>query len=571
MSDEINLLHVIPDSVPKPPYFEPLPYGEPEDYFPVLGKLIQESAEKNASDTAIIDEKDNFYSFSDIHKKARSLCMGIIQSGFEIGQKIVVLLPNCVEWIISFLSAVTIGTVIPADDWVPIDTTKYVIQQSDADYVVCVKSKMEDLIKAGVTNVKYITIDHKAENVLFMPEMLSASYDNATEQKLEDIINSLKNTDVVFILYTSGTVTMPKGAMLTHANIAHNATETGWALEASKENNDRVHCAPPFSHCFGNVFGISMAWLHGIPLYIVKKYDPKKSVEQISKHNLTLTYGTPTQFRKMLPYFNDPEIYKNRCLRSGIMAGEPCPPELIEQMMELGCDIRVIYGLTESSPGTNVTRSSDPIEKKSTAGRAFRGCVVRIEDPKTGDPLDYGKDGEVVIYGPGIMLGYYKCDDQTKAITSKWGGLKTGDMGRMDSDGYLEITGRIKNVVIRGGNNLYPIVIESRMMRFLSDILESIAIVGVKDKIYGEEIGAVLKTKEGVNLTKQEFVDMCYEQSVSENPLLSHEEVPRYVWINDLEIPVSGRNKVLNLQLKNTVERIVEVEKLKKIKPTKLK
>ena len=109
------------------------------------------------------------------------------------------------------------------------------------------------------------------------------------------------------------------------------------------------------------------------------------------------------------------------------------------------------------------------------------------------------------------------------------------------------------------------------MMRFLSDILESIAIVGVKDKIYGEEIGAVLKTKEGVNLTKQEFVDMCYEQSVSENPLLSHEEVPRYVWINDLEIPVSGRNKVLNLQLKNTVERIVEVEKLKKIKPTKLK
>ncbi|MBD3352923.1 MAG: AMP-binding protein, partial [Candidatus Lokiarchaeota archaeon] len=316
-------------------------------------------------------------------------------------------------------------------------------------------------------------------------------------------------------------------------------------------------------------FGILSAWYTGIPLAIMAKFGPKKAVEQMARNNLTVTYGTPTQFRKMMPYFDDPDIY-NRCLRTGIMAGEPCPPKLIKKMMELGCDIRVIYGLTEASPGTNCTRSSDPIEKKSTVGKAYRGSVSHIEDPVDGAALPPGEEGEVVIYGPGVMMGYYNEPNKTAAVTSPYGGLRTGDIGILDEEGYLVISGRIKNIVIRGGNNLYPILIESRMMQFVVDKIETVAIVGVKDEMYGEEIAAVVKTREGVSMTPQGFIDWCFEQSQGEHPLLSHEEVPRYAFVNDVEIPVSGRNKVLKRVLKGKLEDIIKTKNLQKIKPTAL-
>jgi fatty-acyl-CoA synthase len=569
MGAKKKLLQKIPESIPLPPYFEKLEYGDPVIHFPVLGKLIQKSAEQYSSDIAIIDENDKPHLYKDVYQKVKNFCYGMIQAGFSAKDKIAIVLPNRIEWVITFLGSLTLGVVVPADDWVPSETTKYIIEHASIRFVICLKAKMVELKEAGVAGVKYVLVDQKDPQELFLPEMMSASYSADYEQKLQNIVNAQKTSDMVFILYTSGTTGMPKGAMLTHANIAYNATETGRYLEVSRDKNDRIHCAPPFSHCFGNIFGITMAWLYGVPLCIVLKFDPKKSVEQMARNHLTITYGTPTQFRKMMTYFEDPKIY-NRCLRTGIMAGEPCPPKLIKQMMDLGCDIRVIYGLTEASPGTNSTRSTDPPEKKWTVGRAYRGLLVRIEDPIDGSPMEYNKDGEVVIYGPGVMLGYYNEPEKTDAVTSDLGGLKTGDMGVMDPEGYLQITGRIKNMVIRGGNNLYPILIESRMMQFLADKIETVAIVGVKDETYGEEIAAVVKTKEGVKITPQEFVDLCYEQSTMEKPLLSREEVPRYVWINSVDIPVSGRNKVLKNVLKKTVEDIIEKQGLKKMKPSKL-
>ena len=535
----------------------------------MLGKLIEKSAKEYGSDIAIIDENDKPYLFKDVYQKVQNFCFGMIQAGFTSTDKIAIVLPNRIEWVITFLGSLTLGVVVPADDWVPPETTKYIIEHAGIRFVICLHAKMKELMEAEVKNVKFVLVDQKDPQELFLPEMISATYGQESETKLKSIVDAQKSSDMVFILYTSGTTGMPKGAMLTHANIAYNATETGRYLEVSRDKKDKIHCAPPFSHCFGNIFGITLAWLYGVPLCIVLKFDPKKSVEQMARNNLTITYGTPTQFRKMMPYFEDPKIY-NRCLRTGIMAGEPCPPKLIKQMMDLGCDIRVIYGLTEASPGTNSTRSTDPIEKKSTVGRAYRGLLVRIEDPIDGSSIEYGNDGEVVIYGPGVMLGYYNEPEKTDAVTSDLGGLKTGDMGVMDSEGFLQITGRIKNMVIRGGNNLYPILIESRMMQFLADKIETVAIIGVKDEVYGEEIAAVVRTKEGVQMTPQEFMDLCYQQSIMEKPLLSREEVPRYVWINSVEIPVSGRNKVLKNVLKKTVEEIIEKQELKKMKPTAL-
>lgn len=564
-----DLTTKIPDKI-KPPYFQPLEYGDPIDHFPALGYIIKENAQKYASDVAILDESDKSYTFEGIYDKVKKLSYGILESGLEKDQKICICMPDCVQWPITFLSALSIGVVVPADDWVPPETTKYIIEHADIKYVVCLAAKVKELKTAGIKGVKFISVDEKVDDELFFEELVNKDYDESLSEKFDDYMSSKKTSDMTFILYTSGTTGKPKGAMLSHANIAYNTSETARYLEISRDNNDRIHCAPPFSHCFGNIFGILCAWYKGVPLAIMSKFAPKAAVEQMARNNLTITYGTPTQFRKMMPYFDNPDIY-NRCLRTGIMAGEPCPPKLIKKMMELGCDIRVIYGLTEASPGTNSTRASDPSDKKATVGRAYRGSVVHLEDPIDGMEIPYGEEGEVVIYGPGVMMGYYNETQKTAAVTSDLGGLRTGDVGIMDEKGYLVISGRIKNIVIRGGNNLYPILIESRMMQFMVEKVETVAIVGVKDEMYGEEIAAVVKTHEGVEMTGQDFIDWCYEQSITEKPLLSHEEVPRYAFINDVVIPVSGRNKVLKNVLKSKLEKIISDENLGKMKPSALK
>ncbi|MHA1716267.1 MAG: class I adenylate-forming enzyme family protein, partial [Promethearchaeota archaeon] len=554
-----------------PPYFEPLDYGDPAKHFPPLGVMIQDSVKKFPDDIAVIEEGGKTHTFKEIYNSVLGFCGGLLENGFVNNDKICICMPDRVEWVVSFLAALTLGVVVPADDWVPPETTKYIIEHAGIKFVVCLASKCKELRKIIETDVRFITVDEPVDGALYFNDLITASLDEGSlSERLKDILSQQVTTDMTFILYTSGTTGMPKGAMLSHANIAYNMTETAYYLQLSRENQDKIHCAPPFSHCFGNIFGILCAWYTGIPLAIMAKFDPRLAVEQIAKYNLTVTYGTPTQFRKMMPYFDDPSIY-NRCLRTGIMAGEPCPPKLIKKMMELGCDIRVIYGLTEASPGTNVTRFSDPLEKKWTVGRAYRGTVVRIEDPVDGTPVPYGKEGEVVIYGPGVMIGYYNEPEKTAAVTSSLGGLRTGDVGIMDEEGYLVISGRIKNIIIRGGNNLYPILIESRIMQFLADKVETIAIVGVTDEMYGEEVAVVVKTRDGVEMTPQEFIDMCYENSILDKPLLSHEEVPRYAFINEIEIPVSGRNKVLKNVLKERVEEHIKLKGIKKMKPTALK
>ncbi|MHA1849206.1 MAG: class I adenylate-forming enzyme family protein [Promethearchaeota archaeon] len=559
----------IPKSI-IPPYFEPLDYGDPVKYFPPLGNIIKEKAETFSDDVAIIDEQDKTFTFKEIYSKVLKFCHGLIKNGIKEDEKICICMPDRVEWAIAFLGALSLGVVVPADDWVPPETTKYIIEHAEISHVVCLAEKAKELKKAGVKGVTFITVDERNDDDIFFGDLIEKEYSSDTKMKLDEIMSKQKSSDLTFILYTSGTTGMPKGAMLTHANIAYNMSETALYLQISRENNDKIHCAPPFSHCFGNIFGILCGWYKGVPLAIMAKFSPKAAVEQITRNNLTITYGTPTQFRKMMPYFDDETIY-NRCLRTGIMAGEPCPPKLIKKLMDLGCDIRVVYGLTEASPGTNATRFTDPLEKKWTVGRAYRGTVVHVEDPIDGTPIPNGKEGEVVIYGPGVMLGYYNEPSKTAAVTSNLGGLRTGDIGIMDDDGYLVISGRIKNIVIRGGNNLYPILIESRMMQFMVDKVETVAIVGVADEMYGEEIAAVVKTREGIEMSPQEFIDWCFEYSTGEKPLLSHEEVPRYAFINDVEIPVSGRNKVLKNVLKERLENLIKLKNVQKIKPTALK
>lgn len=553
-----------------PTYFEKLEYGDPADHFPPLGEIIAESAKKYPSDIAIIDENGNTHTFTKVYENARRLAGGLLKTGCKAGDRIDICMPSRVEWVEAFFAAFMVGVVVPADDWVATDISSYIIKHSGATHVVCLAAKAKELRGVVPGNVQFITVDAKVDGALFYPDLVAKPLDKDTEAKLEKIGKAMKPRDLAFILYTSGTTGMPKGAMLSHANIAYNATESARYLEMSRAKGDRLHCAPPFSHCFGNVFGISSSWISGIPLAIGGKFDPKHAVEQISQLKLTITYGTPTQFRKMLPFFEDPKIYPKKLLRTGIMAGEPCPPALVEKMMKLGCDIRVIYGLTEASPGTNATRSTDPPEKKWTVGRAYRGTVVRIEDPVDEFPMQPGKEGEVVIYGPGVMMGYYNEPQKTADVTSKLGGLKTGDVGYMDENGYLVISGRIKNILNRGGIKLYPVTIESRMMQVFSDKIEMVAIVGAKDATYGEEVAAVVKLKAGVKMTPQEFVDLCFAHSQGEKPLLSHEEVPRYAFIDTMDIPVSGRNKVLKHDLTKAVDERIKSTGMKKVKPSAL-
>ncbi|HEV3084540.1 MAG TPA: AMP-binding protein [Gemmataceae bacterium] len=347
--------------------------------------------------------------------------------------------------------------------------------------------------------------------------------------------------DVVNIQYTSGTTGFPKGAMLTHRNLLLNACHAGRCLACTQE--DRICIPVPFYHCFGCVLGTLLCVVHGAAMVIpAESFDPLATLEAIQSERCTAIYGVPTMFIAQLTHARFAE-FDLRSLRTGIMAGSPCPIEVMRAVAErMGArDVTIAYGLTEASPVVTQTAASDDLEHRvSTVGKPLPGLEVRIAESGTTNPLPFGQSGELLVRGHCVMKGYYKKPAETAAAITPDGWLHTGDLALQTPDGSYRITGRIKDLIIRGGENVYPREIEEFL--YTHPAIAEAQVVGLPDAKYGEEVSAWIRLKPGSQLTAEEVRRFCRER-------IAHFKVPRYVEFV-LEYPTTVTGKIQKYRLR---------------------
>jgi fatty-acyl-CoA synthase len=371
-----------------------------------------------------------------------------------------------------------------------------------------------------------------------LPEILSMGI-MVTDDDYQRRQDELSPHDVVNMQYTSGTTGFPKGVMLTHYNIGNNGFWIG--ENQCLTYRDRMCLPVPLFHCFGCVLGVLAAVSHGTTMVILETFDPVLVMSSIESERCTALYGVPTMFIAVLEHKLFPK-FDYSSLRTGIMAGSPCPIEVMRQVMDrmyMG-EITICYGLTEGSPVLTQTRVDDDIRYRvESVGRAMPEIEVRIVDPETNVPVACGVQGEVCCRGYNIRKGYYNQPEETSAVIDSEGWLHSGDLGIMDDKGYLSITGRYKDMIIRGGENIYPREIEEYLyhMEGISDV----QVVGVPSAKYGEEVGAFVIPKKGHVLTPEDVKDFCRGK-------ISRFKVPKHVFFVD-SYPMTASGKIQKYKL----------------------
>ncbi len=353
--------------------------------------------------------------------------------------------------------------------------------------------------------------------------------------------------DVCNMQYTSGTTGFPKGVMLTHYNVVNNGKCIGDRMDLSTA--DRMMIQVPMFHCFGMVLAMTAAMTHGVTLFPLPYYAPKPALACINSERITAFHGVPTMFIALLEH----EDFKKTdfsYMRTGIMAGSPCPISVMQDVVNKMNmkEITIVYGQTESSPGCTMSSTDDPIEVRvSTVGRPLPEIECRIVDPETGEDCPDNVTGEFVARGYNIMKGYYKMPKATAAAIDKEGWLHTGDLACRTPEGNFRITGRLKDMIIRGGENIYPKEIEE--FNYTNNKVKDVQVIGVPDEQYGEEIMACIILKDGETMTEQEMKDYV-------NSHMARHKVPRYIDFVD-EFPMNVAGKILKYKMReNAIEKL---------------
>jgi len=376
---------------------------------------------------------------------------------------------------------------------------------------------------------------------------------HATDDEMLEIENSLNHHDVVNMQYTSGTTGFPKGVMLTHYNIINNGFSIG---SRQKFTAAEKLCLPvPLFHCFGITLGVMAILTHGGTLVILETFDPLLVLASVQKEKCTALYGVPTMFIAELnhPMF---DMFDLSSLRTGIMAGSPCPMDVMRKVIDKMHmkDITIVFGLTESSPGMTQTRADDPVEKKvSTVGTEFDGVEVKVLDPETGKESPIDVPGELCCRGYNVMKGYYKMPEETAKVIDKDGWLHSGDLGVKDKDGFFSVTGRIKDMIIRGGENIYPREIEEFL--YLMKGIRDVQVAGIADEKYGEVAGAFIIREEGVALTEEDVIGYCRGK-------ISRFKIPQYIFFID-SFPMTGSGKIQKYKLREMGNELVKTRREK--------
>ncbi|WP_134321995.1 AMP-binding protein [Cumulibacter soli] len=510
-----------------------------------IGEMLEQTASRYGERDSIVESASGRrWTWAELNSDAARVATGLLDLGVQKGDRVGIWAPNCAEWTITQYATAKIGAIlVNINPAYRSHELAYVLNQSEISTIVSAVSFKTSEYKQMVNDVRSETPG--LQNLVFIGEESWQSLvdTDADEARIGAIAATLSASEPINIQYTSGTTGFPKGATLSHRNILNN----GFFMTEVQEwtEQDRVCLPVPFYHCFGMVMGNLGALTHGSCTVIpAPGFDPKLTLDAVVAEKCTALYGVPTMFIAML---NEPDIGSRdlRTLRTGVMAGSSCPIEVMKRTIsEMHMDgVTICYGMTETSPVSAQTRMDDSLERRTeTVGRVLPHIEIKVVDPATGQTVPYGETGEYCTKGYSVMLGYWNDEEKTReAVVDGW--MHTGDLATMDADGYVNIVGRLKDMVIRGGENVYPREIEEFL--YTHPDIDDVQIVGVPDLKYGEELCAWIQMKAGAEPLDAENVrEYCSGK-------LAHYKIPRYVIIAD-EFPMTVTGKVRKVDMRQT-------------------
>ncbi|KXX56173.1 AMP-binding protein [Rhodococcus sp. LB1] len=520
---------------------------------PMLGDTIGDNFDRtvaaHADRDALVDRPSGRrWTYAELRRDVDAVAVGLLKRGIGKGDRVGIWAPNCPEWTLIQFATAKIGAVlVNINPAYRAHELKYVLDQAGIRLLVSAPEFKSSDYAGMIEEVRPQCPDLEMVVLLGSAEWSKLASDGkavhaADPSLLPAAQAALSSDDPINIQYTSGTTGFPKGATLSHHNILNNGYFVGELCHYTE--NDRVCIPVPFYHCFGMVMGNLACTSHGATMVIPgPSFDPKATLQAVEAEKCTSLYGVPTMFIAELA---EPDFasFDLSSLRTGIMAGSPCPVEVMKQVIEqMGmAEVSICYGMTETSPVSLQTRSDDTIDQRvSTVGRVGPHLEVKIVDPATGLTVPRGTPGELCTRGYSVMLGYWNNPEKTAEAIDAGRWMHTGDIGVMDSDGYVAITGRIKDMVIRGGENVYPREIEEFLYTH-PDILDA-QVIGVPDAKYGEELMVWVRMKDGAEpLDAAKVREFCTGK-------LAHYKIPKYVHVVD-EFPMTVTGKVRKVEMR---------------------
>jgi fatty-acyl-CoA synthase len=528
-----------------------------------IGQWLEYWAETTPDKEYLVySDRDLRFTWKQFNERVDNMAKGLMSIGVKNGTHVGIWATNVPDWLTFLYASAKIGAVaVTVNTNYKQQEIEFLAENSDI-HTLCITEGVfdgnyVDMVNAMLPELKtsqrgYINSERfpYLKNIVFIgQEKFRGMYNTAellllgnsiSNENLDAAKKQVNCHDVVNMQYTSGTTGFPKGVMLSHHNIVNNGYLTGAHMNFT--NDDKLCVCVPLFHCFGVVLATMALLTHGATQVMVERFDPLVVLASIHKERCTALYGVPTMFIAELnhPMF---DMFNLTCLRTGIMAGALCPIELMRKVSEkMYLQITSVYGLTETSPGMTQTRIEDSFEVRcTTVGRPYEFTEVAIIDSETGEHLPDGVQGEVCCRGYNVMKGYYKNSEATAEVIDKDGFLHSGDLGVRDVNGNYTITGRIKDMIIRGGENIYPREIEEFLYHLPG--VKDVQVAGIPSERYGEEVGAFIIQQEDVNLSIDEVREFCRGK-------IARHKIPKYVlFVN--EYPLTGSGKIQKFKLKD--------------------
>ena len=537
----------------------------------VLDTMVEEFPDQIAIKYTTLDYTRTYSQFrDDVDEFARAL----VSLGVKAGTHVAVWATNVPQWYIAFWATTKLGAVlVTVNTAYKIHEAEYLLKQSDTHTLIMVENYRDSNYKEIMAELcpeletrdtskplhckrlpflrNIITIDYKQKGCITWNEALLS----ASKTPIEEVYAMAAKVDVNDVCnmqYTSGTTGFPKGVMLTHYNVVNNGKCIGDRMDLSTA--DRMMIQVPMFHCFGMVLAMTASMTHGTTILPLPYFTPKPALACVNNERVTAFHGVPTMFIAMLEH---PDFEKTdfSYMRTGIMAGSPCPePVMNDVLNKMNMkQITIVYGQTEASPGCTMSSTDDSIETRvTTVGRALPEIECKIVDPETGEDLPDNVTGEFVARGYNIMKGYYKMPEATSAAIDKDGWLHTGDLALRTPDGNYRITGRLKDMIIRGGENIYPKEIEEFI--YTHDKVQDVQVIGVPDKQYGEEIMACIILKKGESMTVEEMKDYIKTH-------MAKHKVPKYIDFVE-QFPMNAAGKILKFKMREDAAKKLGIEQI---------